>query len=111
MTIRGTPRRWIEGAIRRVSQPHGPAPPTSGLGRRRVDRGPDAGDAVCRKSAPARVLANQTFVRSVVHAIDLVARDVAVHPLDVGAEFAEHAAGFLRNGLQIGGAGRTDVGD
>jgi hypothetical protein len=47
------------------------------------------------------VFADQGFVACDVDAVDFVLSYVAVHPLDLGAEFAQDAAGGLGDGLQL----------
>src|SRR2546421_8415934 len=60
-------------------------------------------DLVCGKSTFFGVASDHLLVRSVVHAIDLVARDVALDPLNLRSHAAQHAARFLRNGLELSG--------
>src|SRR5438034_183423 len=61
----------------------------------------DLGDPVGGEAALLRVLAHQLLARRHVHAIDLVAGHVALHPLDLRAEALEHAARFFGDGAQL----------
>src|SRR5438034_183429 len=61
----------------------------------------DLGDLVGGEAALLRVLAHQLLARRHVHAIDLVAGHVALHPLDLRAEALEHAARFFGDGAQL----------
>jgi hypothetical protein len=55
-----------------------------------------------RREAPLlSVFPNHCFVRSDVHAIDLVSRNIAVEPLNLRSHLVQHAARFLGNGLQF----------
>src|SRR5262245_2915292 len=56
-----------------------------------VDDGAHARDAVGGEAAGRGVLADRLFAVRAVHAIDLVAGDVALDPLDVGAHRCQHA--------------------
>lgn len=58
----------------------------------RTDRVRDLGDGGDGESALLRVLAKQRLVLRPVHAEDLVAGDVALHPLDARAHLLEHGA-------------------
>ena len=75
--------------------------PSLGSGTRRVDHGTDLSDAVGREAAVVRVLLDQIFARGRVNAIDLVAGDVRMDPLDIGPELIENAARLLRSGHQV----------
>src|SRR5262249_48328823 len=55
----------------------------------------DLGDLVRREAALLRVLAHHVLVRGDVYAVDLVARHVALHPLDLRTETLQDAAGLL----------------
>jgi len=48
------------------------------------------------------MLSNNLFIGSVVDAIDLVASDVAVDPLNFRPEFTEYSTRRLRDGLEFG---------
>src|SRR5215207_5654863 len=74
---------------------------TSSFRRRRVDHAPDLGDAVGGEAAALRVLADGRLVRGDVDAVDLVARDVALDPLNLRPHLLQHAARLLRDGLQL----------
>src|SRR6185369_11465407 len=82
------------------------------LGRGRIDHRDDAVDAIGREATELRVPAHHRLVGRLVHAVDAVARHVALDPLDLRAHAAEHAARLLRNGLEVGRgqlAGAWDV--
>ena len=53
------------------------------------------------EAAALCVLAHGRLVRRDVDAVDLVARDVALDPLYLRPHLAQHAAGLLRNSLQL----------
>src|SRR5262249_38957991 len=61
--------------------------------------------------APLGVLANALLAGGDVDAINLIARDIALHPLDLRSHAAQHTTGFLRNGLQLFRLQTTSVGD
>jgi hypothetical protein len=68
-------------------------------------------DGVRREAAPARMFPHKFLIGRVVDAVHLVARHIALHPLHVGSQFLQHAAGFLGNGLQLGGLEGAESGD
>src|SRR5206468_9249544 len=76
-----------------------------------VNDGRNPRDLVCRKSTLFRVTSDHLLVRSVVHAIDLVARDVALDPLNLRSQAAQHAARFLRDGLELSGGELASAGN
>src|SRR3712207_2974857 len=86
------------------------APPRSAdrlLGGRRIDDAGDAGDAVRREAAAARVLTNRRLVGRVIDAVDLVGGNEALDPLDVAAgviEVPNDAARLGGDRLEVGGA-------
>src|SRR5215510_1116158 len=71
------------------------------LSGRGIDDGPHRRDPVRGESPALGVLANQLLARRDVDAVDLVVRDEALHPLDLGAELLEHAGRLLRNPLEL----------
>ena len=54
-----------------------------------------------RHPALPRVFADDLLVGREIDAVNLVARDVALHPLDLRAELVQDAAGFLRDPLEL----------
>src|SRR4029078_4518818 len=81
------------------------------LGGRRVDGAHDLADAVGREAALGRVLAHHLLVRRHGDGGGLVARDVAVHPLDLGPQTLQHTAGLLGDTLQLLRAELAGAGD
>lgn len=71
------------------------------VGRGRIDNRFDFGDPVGRKASLLRMLPNDLFTGSDIHAVELVGGDVTLHPLDFGAKRAQYLAGSLRNALQL----------
>src|ERR671922_229841 len=71
------------------------------FGGRGIDDALDLRDLVGGEAALLRVLAHHVFARRDVHAVGLVAGDVALHPLDLRAQALEDVARFLRDGLQL----------
>ena len=71
----------------------------AGFGGRRVDDVPHLRNAVRGEASLARVFAHHLFVGRDVDAVDLVVGDVALQPLNLGPEVAQHRAGLLRDGL------------
>src|ERR1700722_5735431 len=69
------------------------------------------GDAIGREAALLGMGANGGLVRRDVDAVDLVVGDVAVQPLDLGAQLTQHSARRLRDGLQLGGRKLARIGD
>lgn len=69
-----------------------------------VDGGADLGDLIGREAALFGVLEDGSFVGGDVDAVDFVVGNVAVKPLDLGAEVAENAAGSLGDGLELIGS-------
>src|SRR5919106_2233578 len=59
------------------------------------------GDAVRGEAPPRRVLPNHLLVRRDVDAVDDVAGDVAVHPLDARAERVQYFVRFLRDAAEL----------
>lgn len=47
------------------------------------------------------VLNDHLFIRGDIHAVDFVARDIALLPLNLRAQLVEHPAGSLRDGFQF----------
>src|SRR5579863_2879221 len=64
------------------------------------DRG-DLGNSICGEAALGGMFADQRLVGCNVDAVDFVLGHVAVNPLNFGTEFAQDAAGGLRDGLQL----------
>src|SRR5690606_11147 len=62
------------------------------LGGRRIDHRRHLRHTVGGKATLLRMLANEVLVRRDVDTVDLVAGHVAVQPLHLGAELAEHPA-------------------
>src|SRR5438477_3273484 len=81
----------------------------SGFRRGRVDGFANLRDTVCREPSLPGMFADQFLVRGDVDAVDLVIRNVAVQPLDLGTELAQHAAGSLRDGGELVGRHFTRV--
>ena len=50
---------------------------------------------------PRRVLAHLLFIRRYVHAIDFVCGDIALQPLHLWPEFAQHVTGLVRHGFEF----------
>src|SRR5689334_3966895 len=67
----------------------------------RIDDSQDPRDAIGRKAAEFRMSPDQRFVLRVIHAVDPVIGDVAVHPLHAGTEARENPAGLLRNAFEL----------
>jgi hypothetical protein len=61
------------------------------------------GNPVGGEAAHFGVLEHGCFVRGDVNAIDLVAGNITVDPLDLGTQFTQDTAGFLRDGFQGSG--------
>src|SRR5215207_2315589 len=74
---------------------------TSSFRRRRVDHAPHLGDGVGGEAAALRVFTHGRLVRGDVDAVDLVARDVALDPLNLRPHVPQHSARLLRDGLQL----------
>jgi|HubBroStandDraft_4_1064222.scaffolds.fasta_scaffold296455_2 hypothetical protein len=72
------------------------------LRSRWIDEPPHSRDAIGRDTDFLRVFPDQSFVGSEVHAIDLVAGDVALQPLNFGAHLPENLNGFAREFLDFG---------
>src|SRR5579884_1554321 len=68
---------------------------------RRIDDSAHFGNAVGRKSSLPGMLPDHLGIRSDVDAVDFVIGDVALHPLNLRTEVAQHGAGLLRNLLQL----------
>src|SRR5207342_215119 len=62
-----------------------------------------------RETTPARVFADEVFAGRDVHAIHLVAGDIAVVPMHLRAELVEDEAGLLGNGAQLAGRQGADT--
>src|SRR6266851_3931256 len=82
----------------------------------RVDHLADLGDLGGREAADLGVLFDDVLVLGEVDAERLVGRDIAVDPLDVGAELAQHLVRFRRRAaqllaLQAAGAGDVALDD
>src|SRR3990172_4870841 len=71
------------------------------LSGRGIDDGLDSRDSIRRKASLPGMLPHHLFVGSNVHAIDLVAGDIAFLPLDPRPQAIQHAAGFFRDGPQL----------
>src|SRR6267142_4298342 len=71
------------------------------LGGGGVDRPDDLADPVGGKAALAGVLAHQLLAGRHVHAVDLVPRDVALDPLDLGPETLQDTARLLGDRAQL----------
>ena len=71
------------------------------LGSGRIDDGVDLGNPVRGKSALPGVLTNQFLVGRDVKAINPIVHHVAFDPLNLWSKIAQHAAGFLRDGLEL----------
>jgi hypothetical protein len=67
----------------------------------RIDKGLYVRNTIRREAPLLSVFPNHCFVRSDVHAIDLVSRNIAVEPLNLRSHLVQHAARFLGNGLQF----------
>src|SRR5579872_1735230 len=81
------------------------------LGGCGIDDGLNLGDRIGRESTLSSMLANQLFVGRVVDAVDFVAGDVAMDPLNFGSEFAQDSAGRLGDGLQLIGRHLSSAGN
>src|SRR5207245_7238652 len=68
-------------------------------------------DAVSRKSPLFSVPTDHLFVRSIVYTIDLVARDVALNPLNLRSQAPQDAAGFLGDALELTGRKLASAGN
>ena len=66
-----------------------------------IDDGADLGNGVCREPSLLGVLANCSLVRGDVDAVNLVVCDITLEPLDAWSHGLDHAAGFLRDGVQL----------
>lgn len=66
-----------------------------------IDGRADLRDSICGEAALGGVFADQSFVGCDVDAVDFVLGHVAVNPLNFRAKFAQHAAGGLRDGLEL----------
>lgn len=71
--------------------------------RRRVNNGPHLAYGIGREAALGGVVADHFFVGGVVDAVYLVVGHIAVDPLNLRPHFLQHAAGGLRDGLQLVG--------
>jgi hypothetical protein len=69
------------------------------------------GNAFRGKSGALRVLADELLVCGEVYAVDLVVRDEALDPLDVGSELIEDDSGRRRRFVQLVSAERPDSGN
>jgi hypothetical protein len=67
----------------------------------RIDQTAHGGDAIGRKAYALGMFLDRGFVRSEVNAIYLVARDVAVEPLDLRTHRSENADRLLGNLAQL----------
>src|SRR5690606_31107096 len=72
----------------------------SGVGGGRVYGLADLGDLVGREAAQPRMFVDDLLVAGEVDAEGLVGGDVALDPLDVGAEFLERGVRLLGRGLE-----------
>jgi hypothetical protein len=72
------------------------------LGSGRIDQPPHGRDAIGRDTYFLRVFPDQSFVGSEIHAIDLVAGDIALQPLNFGAHLPENLNGSAREFLDFG---------
>jgi BRCT domain type II-containing protein len=73
----------------------------SDLGGCRVDYVSNSRDAIDREAAEFGVLADEGVRRGAIDAVDFVASDIALNPLNLVAKFGEHAAGSLRNVAEL----------
>src|SRR5438270_13667399 len=71
------------------------------LGGSTVDGRSNLRNLVSRKAAPLRVFADHLLVRSAIHAVDLDVGHVAVDPLDLRSEHAQHRAAGLRSKFEV----------
>src|ERR1700740_229709 len=67
------------------------------LGSGRVDQSTNRRDAICRKASPLCVLAYGCLVWSEIHAVDLVACDVTLQPLNLRAHASKNGQRFARD--------------
>ena len=81
--------------------PRGQASGRGLLSRCRVDDGGDLRNGICRKLAESRMLSDEFFRGCYIHAVDLVAGYIAVHPLDLGAELSQYLARRVRDAAQF----------
>lgn len=78
----------------------------------RIDDRRHNADAVYGEAAEFGVAADGCLIGGDVDAVDLVFGDVAVDPLDLRSEGAEHVAGLLADGLKLAwreAAGSSDI--
>src|SRR5271166_5834335 len=73
----------------------------SSLRGRGIDDRSDLGNTIRREASLAGMFADELLVGRIVDAVDLVIGDIAVHPLNLGAEVLEYTARFLRDALQL----------
>src|SRR4051794_37444824 len=83
----------------------------SSLGGGRVDDVLDLGDRVCGEAALRGVFADHVLVWGDIDAVDLVTSHIALDPLDPRPKLLKHAAGCLRDGLQLLGRRVSNAGD
>src|SRR5262249_8137432 len=76
--------------------------------RRRVDHAADFGDFIRREAAAPGMLANDLLVACQIDAKGLVGSDIALDPLDVGAEFFQCRIRLLRGLAQSLALGAAD---
>jgi FAD dependent oxidoreductase len=96
-----TRRAWIRGN----------APSRVRMFGGRIDHLAHLGNLRRREAADLRVLADDVLVFRQIDAERLVGGDVALHPLDVGAELGQHGIGFRRRAAELFSLERTDRGD
>lgn len=81
------------------------------LRRRRINNRMNFVNGIGREAALAGMFKDHFLVGGNIDAVDLVAGHIAVYPLDLGAEFAEHSAGGLGNTFELFGAQIPRTGD
>lgn len=80
-------------------RPHGI--PWSSFSRGGVNYRGYPGNAISWKAPPAGMLPDSFLVGSHINAVNFVFRHIALHPLNLRAQFCQNPAGFLRNGLEL----------
>jgi hypothetical protein len=84
---------------------------TLAFGCRWIDDGFHLGDGIGWKAALGGMIADHLLIGGIVDAVNLVAGDIAVDPLDLGAKGAEHSAGSLGDSLELIGGQLPRAGD
>src|SRR5579859_6303885 len=77
----------------------------------RIDHLAHFGDLGRRKAADLRMLLDDRLVLGEIDAKRLIGRDIALDPLDIGPELAQHAVGFAGSGAQLLALERAGSGD